>query len=275
MKDEMVAKAREVAPFVGLLAGSFGAVVGVGGGVLIGPIISNYCPSLPQRLISGTSLAAVVTTGFVSGLVYQRVGSLDLTSSAVIALSAVVTAPLGSLMAHRLHSAQLKRILGYWLIGVSPLIPIKGILLGRMARPEAEEAEDEKRLPSVVFRSLSSNDIGLAVTGTVAGFASGLLGIGGGTIVTPALALFTSIGQSSVVGTSLVAMVLPSLVALGQHARLGNVDWKMAGLLAIGTCAGSFAASSMAVGAPEILLECLFSSGMLFIGLQTLKSLKR
>ena len=44
----------------------------------------------------------------------------------------------------------------------------------------------------------------LALTGTVAGLASGLLGIGGGTIVTPALALFLPLSQATVVGTSLV-----------------------------------------------------------------------
>jgi uncharacterized membrane protein YfcA len=205
--------------------------------------------------------------------VYKSYGSLDLTSSAVIALSAVVTAPLGSLLAHRLKSLELKRILAYWLIGVAPLIPLKNIILfGRMASPESIRGGETG---VAVVRSLDFSDTGLALTGAVAGFASGLLGIGGGTIVTPALALFTSIEQSVVVGTSLVAMVLPSLVALWQHSKLGNVEWRMAGLLALGTCVGSLAASSVAVRAPEMVMEFLFSGGMLLLGLQTLRSLKR
>ena len=54
-------------------------------------------------------------------------------------------------------------------------------------------------------------------------------GIGGGTIVTPLMALTTGLAHQTVLGTSLAAMVVPSLVAMGQHARLGNIDWLMAG----------------------------------------------
>lgn len=45
-------------------------------------------------------------------------------------------------------------------------------------------------------------------------------------------------------------MVAPSCVGLAQHARLGNVDWRMAAGLAAGTALGSFAGSKMAVDAP-------------------------
>ena len=277
-KEESLIKARKLAGFVGVLAGSFGALVGVGGGVLIGPVISNACPSLAQRVISGTSLAAVATTGIVSGVVYQRFGSLDLTSSLVIALSAVTTSPLGSLMAHRLPSLQLKRILGWWLIGVSPLIPMKNIYLSNTTQKDKVLKGGDAGSGgggSEVFRPFCAMDIGLAVTGAVAGFASGLLGIGGGTIVTPALALFTPLSQASVVGTSLGAMILPSLAALTSHARLGNVDWKMAGLLVVGTFVGSLSASLVAVQAPEWVMEGAFSSGMLYLGYKTLSSLKK
>ncbi len=56
--------------------------------------------------------------------------------------------------------------------------------------------------------------------------------------------------QAGVLGSSLLAMVPPSCVALAQHARLGNVDWRMAAGLAAGTAVGSFAGSKVAVDAP-------------------------
>jgi len=52
--------------------------------------------------------------------------------------------------------------------------------------------------------------------------------------------------QAGVLGSSLLAMVPPSCVGLAQHARLGNVDWRMAA----GTAVGSFAGSKVAVDAP-------------------------
>ena len=56
--------------------------------------------------------------------------------------------------------------------------------------------------------------------------------------------------QAAVLGSSLLAMVAPSCVGLAQHARLGNVDWRLAAGLAAGTALGSFAGSKVAVNAP-------------------------
>lgn len=53
--------------------------------------------------------------------------------------------------------------------------------------------------------------------------------------------------QAGVLGSSLLAMVAPSCVGLAQHARLGNVDWRMAAGLAAGTAVGSAAGSRVAV----------------------------
>jgi hypothetical protein len=119
-------------------------------------------------------------------------------------------------------------LLGYWLYFVAPLVPLKAVLFsGSKASapvtPTGEEQEGkaptygaaDKDAPAVsptnskesevaptgplsLFRPLRSSDAALAATGIVAGFASGLLGIGGGTIVTPALALFTGMGQVQV-----------------------------------------------------------------------------
>lgn len=73
------------------------------------------------------------------------------------------------------------------------------------------------------------------------------------------------------VGTSLVAMVLPSLVAFASHARLGNVDWRMAAGLSAGTLVGGALGSSCALAAPEGVLEAAFCLGMLFLGRKTLQ----
>eukprot|EP01024_Parvocaulis_polyphysoides_P021274 TRINITY_DN20072_c1_g2_i1.p3 TRINITY_DN20072_c1_g2~~TRINITY_DN20072_c1_g2_i1.p3 ORF type:complete len:155 (-),score=28.08 TRINITY_DN20072_c1_g2_i1:2-418(-) len=116
------------------------------------------------------------------------------------------------------------------------------------------------------------NTVVLGATGTIAGFASGLLGIGGGTIVTPLLAMTTSLSQKEVLGTSLLAMIVPSFVGLMQHWKLGNVDWVMGCGLAIGTVVGSFLGSNFAIQAPPGILESFFATGMLFLGVKTLQA---
>jgi uncharacterized membrane protein YfcA len=65
-------------------------------------------------------------------------------------------------------------------------------------------------------------------------------------------------------------MVLPSLIGLAQHTRLGNVDWRMAAALAAGTTVGSYVGSNAAIAAPPGVLEGLFAAGMLLLGRRTL-----
>jgi uncharacterized membrane protein YfcA len=65
-------------------------------------------------------------------------------------------------------------------------------------------------------------------------------------------------------------MVLPSLIGLAQHQRMGNVDWRMAAALAVGTSVGSYIGSNFAVQAPAGVLEGLFAAGMLLLGRRTL-----
>jgi len=211
---------------------------------------------------------------------------------------AMLTAPLGARLTARLNCAALRRTLGIFLICAAPLVPIKAYLMSGKQRGRAEIAslvsspnvdgdlrsagQDSSLLETIVmfieheFSAISalplSTTVPLAATGVIAGLASGLLGIGGGTIVTPLLSLLMPYGHATVLGTSLAAMVPPSIAALAQHTRLGNVDWRMAAGLAAGTAVGGVLGSNMAVQAPLGVLEACFAVGMLFLGKRTLQS---
>ncbi|GIL77420.1 hypothetical protein Vretifemale_6874 [Volvox reticuliferus] len=188
----------------------------------------------------------------------------------------------------------LRRLLAYWLFFVAPLVPLKPYIQRNYAGKGLEplgagssgsattcndadsavgahvEAAPEPPKSNALWRPLRNSDAVLIATGTLAGFASGLLGIGGGTVVTPLLTVATGLPQLSVLGTSLTAMVAPSLVGLAQHARLGNVDWVMAAALAAGTLAGGAAGGCLALEMPEGVLEWVFCFGMLFLARKTL-----
>jgi uncharacterized membrane protein YfcA len=69
---------------------------------------------------------------------------------------------------------------------------------------------------------------GLAI-GSIAGVLSGLFGIGGGIVIVPMLALLLRFSPSKSVGTSLVAMLLPTgIVAVIKYAKAGQIDFKAA-----------------------------------------------
>mmetsp|Transcript_31946 Transcript_31946/g.61476 ORF Transcript_31946/g.61476 Transcript_31946/m.61476 type:complete len:371 (-) Transcript_31946:1652-2764(-) len=262
--------ARRLAAPIGLVAGLFGSLVGVGGGVLIVPIITGFC-NVSQRIVTGSSLAAVISTGCAAAVTYSDHQLVDHRAAALMASLAVLFAPAGARLTARLDCVALKRVLGYFLVTAALMLPLKSFLFTQQsARHVGSPPCAPDPAPGGVAGAAQS--VMFAAVGGVAGLASGLLGIGGGTIVTPMLALCTSMPQSSIVATSLFAMIPPSVVGLLQHHRLGNVDWRMAGALAVGTAVGSSLGSNMALRAPDGVLESLFCVGMLFLGWRTLAS---
>ena len=80
----------------------------------------------------------------------------------------------------------------------------------------------------------------ILLIGLLIGVVSGMVGIGGGVLVIPALMFGFGFSQARANGTSL-AMLLPPIGAFAvmSYWRAGNVDWRFAGLLAVGLTAGA------------------------------------
>ncbi|MBE8157996.1 MAG: sulfite exporter TauE/SafE family protein [Betaproteobacteria bacterium] len=108
-----------------------------------------------------------------------------------------------------------------------------------------------------------------AIIGAVTGFFSGLLGVGGGTIVTPLLiTMLAGIFPSEMVthaaiATSLAVIFFTSAPGAVSHARRGAVDWKVAGLITAGACGGSTVAALTAREIPGTALNLLLSAFLL------------
>ena len=296
------AKAVAMAGPLGLVAGCFGSLVGVGGGVLIVPAITAAVP-IPQRVVTGTSLIAVLSTAAVSTYNFSHAGLVDPTAAAIIGGAAMLSAPFGARLTTRLDCVQLRRVLAYFLLCAAPLVPLKAAVFHLRGGDDNTKVKGEDGDGSVgdtggdggrhwtdgdnaekggggsnTNADESFDAVGaapkLAAIGLTAGLASGLLGIGGGTIVTPLLALVSPLPQAAVLGTSLLAMLPPSAVALAQHRALGNVDPRMGLALAAGTAVGGAVGSGMAVDAPRGALEAVFFVGMLFLSKRTFATIR-
>mmetsp|Transcript_24497 Transcript_24497/g.53487 ORF Transcript_24497/g.53487 Transcript_24497/m.53487 type:complete len:119 (-) Transcript_24497:179-535(-) len=106
----------------------------------------------------------------------------------------------------------------------------------------------------------------LAVVGVFSGLASGLFGVGGGLVVTPALCIITDLPHTTVLGTTLASMVPSCLVSLGTHARMGNVVAAAVVPLCVGSAIGVGSGGQIAVRVPEEPLQLLFAAMMLTMG---------
>ena len=262
------AKAQRMAIPAGVSAGIFGSLVGVGGGALITPSLIRAC-RLPPQVTGGTALCAVLATSTASTYTYASRGHVDWATAIIVGAAALLTAASGAGVAHRLKPETLKKILGVFLLSCSPLAPGKAWAFGY----KEVSGESKHALPTLEdFGEMGPGRAAiLAAIGAVAGFSSGMFGVGGGVIVTPLLALLTDKPQVEVVGTSLAAMFFPTFVALNTHAGLGNVRWGLGVPLAGATLVGSLIGSNLGLNLPPGAMETLFSCAMLFLGWSSLK----
>ena len=103
----------------------------------------------------------------------------------------------------------------------------------------------------------------VALTGFCAGIISGM-GIGGGTILIPALLFLTEITQQQAQGVNLIYFIPTAITALITHQKKGNLDWKTAKPLAAMGLAGAAAGAFLAVSLESELLRKIFG-GFLFL----------
>ncbi len=108
-----------------------------------------------------------------------------------------------------------------------------------------------------------------ALVGLAAGVFSGLLGIGGATIMVPMLVYFWGFSQHLAQGTTLAVMVLPiGLLAAYRYYVSGNVDMSVVLYLAAGFLIGGLFGAVIAQQVPEHLLRRLFGGFLMLVALR-------
>lgn len=239
---------------IGLTAGGFGGLVGLGGGVVMVPMLVGMT-GLRQQQAHGTSLVALVFTGLVGAASYSSRGKVDLTGALLLAVPAVLTARLGARYAHALPEWKLKRAFGGFLLFVSALLVSKTWIAGG-ATPSEGAALAAVLLP-----------VGLLV-----GFLSGMMGVGGGNLMVPAMVLLASFPQVLAQGTSLLAMVPAGIVGAHTHWRLGNVARPLLPGVIPGILLGTLLGSAAAMRLPELALRLAFAAILVHTGVKFLRA---
>ncbi len=107
--------------------------------------------------------------------------------------------------------------------------------------------------------------------GIAAGMLGGLVGVGGGLVIVPALVYFLGFSQHSAQGTSLGLIMFPvGILGVLQYYKQGHVDFKVVGLLAIGFLTGSYLGSKVALSLPQETVKKIFAILMLVMALKML-----
>jgi uncharacterized membrane protein YfcA len=111
----------------------------------------------------------------------------------------------------------------------------------------------------------------IILIGFAAGLLSGLVGVGGGLIIVPALIFFLGYSQHSAQGTSLGVLLLPAgILAAMQYYKHGDIDIKAVIVLAIGFVAGGYYGSKLALSLPQETVKKIFAVFMLLVAIKML-----
>jgi uncharacterized membrane protein YfcA len=120
-----------------------------------------------------------------------------------------------------------------------------------------------QRTPAATSRTLK-----LAAIGTAAGIFSGLLGVGGGSVIVPLLIIWLGYGEREATGTSMMAIIVIAALAVSLQAIYGNVDPPNAAVVGVPAIAGAFAGTALQQRVPERGISILFAALLVVIAVE-------
>jgi uncharacterized membrane protein YfcA len=111
----------------------------------------------------------------------------------------------------------------------------------------------------------------LILIGLLSGALSGMVGVGGGIIIVPALVYFLAFSQKEAQGTSLGIMLLPvGILGVIQYYKEGQVDWRVVLIVSLAFLVGAFLGSKLALTLPDRILKRIFAILLLIVALKML-----
>lgn len=224
----------------GLIGGLLSGLFGVGGGIVMVPLLITLV-RMDQRQAATTSLAAIVPTSIVGSLTYLANGHIDLVAGAIIAVGAVAGTVIGSRLLQRIPLVWLRWLFILLLLGVA----------ARMVMVEPERGAGLELSWIVV--------LGYLALGLVMGVASGLFGIGGGVIAVPALVTVFGISDLIAKGTSLLVLVPTSIVGTIANLRAGAVNLRAGLVVGVAATVAAVPGVALAVLIPPRVSSILFA----------------
>jgi uncharacterized membrane protein YfcA len=244
---------ERLAGFVGgLIAGAAGGLFGVGGGVLLVPVLTGRF-RLTQHQAHGTSLAVIGVTALAGIAVYGGAANVEWRTALIVGLGSIVTARWGARWANRLSSMRLRQVFAVFLVAVA-------LRLLLFETPTRFDAGFHHGWQGVAFE--------LAL-GAAVGLLAGSMGVGGGILAVPAFTLFLGMSQQAAQGTSLAVILFTGPAGAFEHARHGNVLWRLVPVLAVGAVIAAPLASWLAQDLPHPTLVRTFALFLLANGAVT------
>ena len=233
---------------VGLAAGLLSGMFGVGGGILIVPGLVLVA-KMDQRIAHGTSLAAVLPISASSLITYWAHDHVDWNVGVFLAVGALAGAIVGTRLLNRLPHRTLA-------IAFSGILVVTAI---RLFMPLSSSVRDSLGIIDVVA---------LIAIGVATGILAGLLGVGGGVVMVPAMMMLLHLPSAMAKGTSVAVIIPTSIMGTFRNRSAKNVDLKAAALVGFGGIVTAVVGGQISAHMSDKVSNVLFASLLLVVALR-------
>lgn len=214
-------------PIVGLLVGvlivTFG---GGGGGIYVGILILLF--HISPAVAASTSLATIIPTTAVGAFSHWRAGNVNLRFGLTMLIGGAVGAVAGSLLSGVFPQNLYNKLTGIIMLALAAQTLFSLLRKKRHPAETAPEAENSK-----------TRTVKAVLFGLLGGVMSGLVGLSGGGPISAGLMILGCTALETV-GTSVLVVLGIAVTGFLAHLGAGNIDWRLVGLLALGTMCGAF-----------------------------------
>src|SRR6202167_1172279 len=203
---------------LGFFAGLLGALTGIGGGILLSPILALHF-GIPIREAIGTSLVAVITTSAASSSVHLQRHTTDIRLGMTLELATSFGAAVTAFLVGYFNRNALEGIFAGFLLYSSAMILLRGGKVEDEGQQDAPARNGETVIPPYEPQRYP---LGLSAS-LVAGGLSGLLGIGGGPIKGPVMYIFMNVPLMVATATSNFMIGVTAAASAIVYYRRGDI----------------------------------------------------
>jgi uncharacterized membrane protein YfcA len=254
----------------GVVAGSFGTLLGIGGGLFLIPFLV-FVVGVPMHQAIATSIVAVIATSSTGASIYLRRGLVNLRLGMLLEIATVVGAIAGGLTANFLSGAVLMKLFAAVMF-ITAIVMIR-----RMNNsPETEALVENGTFPArfadeatgeLVRYSTTRLPATMAVS-FIAGNVSGLLGIGGGIFKVPALHLLAGVPIKAAMATSNFMIGVTAAASAFVYFSHGHLNPAVASSATLGVLGGSLLGTQLSQRVQSRALTVVFVAVLLIVSVQ-------
>ncbi len=228
---------------LGFAAGLLGSIIGLGGGIIIVPVLTFF--GFSPALAASNSIFAVFSNAIASSISYAKQRRIEYSIGLKLGLLSIPGTIVGAYVSSEITPSIFKILFALILISASVYIFSK-----RKIEPKNY--------------NLSKQIMILAIGASFfAGIISGLFGVGGGIIFVPLMVIAMGLSMKNAAPTSQFILLFASASALVTHTILGHPDFYQALLLAIGAFVGGLVGARLSLEIKENSLKILISIVMI------------